>query len=157
MLIVVAGLPPAAPDEDAIDFAYQVASDKLAFKLATIDTIDAKLGVVIGTLVALAALYASTSKTALAALVLLVPAAAAALGYASRNWANPPNPIRLTAYVNRGKQRMQEEALAVILKALSTNDRELKKKTSWFNRSLWLSLVAVVVLILLTALLPKSS
>jgi hypothetical protein len=147
---------PAKPDADSIDFAYQVAVEKLASQLDTGDKVDAKLGVVIGAVVALAALYGATTKTAIAALVLLAPAAAAAKGYSSRDWANPPDPARLAQYANLGKQEMQEQALAVILKALQTNDDAVRDKARWFNISLWVSLIAVVALILLTVFLPKT-
>lgn len=156
-IMAAAGSASGTPDASAIDFAYEVAAEKLAAQLDLIDKLDAKLGVVIGAVVAVAAVYASTSKDALAALVLLVPAAASAIGYGSRNWANPPNPIKLTTYANLGKQEMQEQALAVILQALPDNDEELRKKAAWFNRSLWLSLAALLVLIVLTAVLPKPS
>jgi hypothetical protein len=146
---------PAGVSPDSIDFAYQVAADKLAAQLDTGDKIDSKLGVVIGAVVAIAALYATTAKTSIAALVLLVPAAAAARGYSSRDWANPPNPAGLAKYANLGKQKMQEQSLSIILAALARNDDAVKAKAGWFNWSLWLSLAAVVALILLTALLPK--
>jgi hypothetical protein len=142
---------------DGIDFAYQVAAEKLSSQLDVIDKLDAKLGVLIGALVTLASLYTATAKSAIAALILLIPAATSAVGYASRGWANPPNPIRLSEYANLGKQRMQEEALAAILAAYPANDIELEKKARLFNVSLILAIVAVVGLIILTALLPKTA
>ncbi len=141
---------------EGIDFAYQVAAAKLSSQLDTIDKLDAKLGVLIGALVTLASLYTATAKSGIAALILLIPAVTSAVGYASRSWANPPNPVRLAAYANLGKQRMQEEALASILAAYPLNDGELSSKSVWFNVSLILAIVAVAGLILLTVLLPKT-
>ena len=141
---------------DGIDFAYQVAAAKLSSQLDTIDKLDAKLGVLIGALVTLASLYAATAKSGIAALILLIPAVTSAFGYASRSWANPPNPVRLAEYANLGKQRMQEEALASILAAYPVNEKELSSKSVWFNVSLILAIVAVAGLILLTVLLPKT-
>jgi hypothetical protein len=140
---------------DGIDFAYQVSAEKLASQLETIDKVDAKLGVLIAALVTLASLYTATAKSGIAALILLIPAATSGIGYASRNWANPPNPVRLSEYANLGKQRMQEEALAAILEAYPVNDAELTKKALLFNLSLILAILAVIGLILLTVLLPK--
>src|SRR5665213_999691 len=126
LLWKVMSVVPSIPTAEAIDFAYGVAADKLASQLDTGDKLDSKLGVVIGALVALAALYTSTTNGGFAALVLLVPATASTIGYSSRGWANPPNPIRLTQYANLGKQPMQEQALAVILQALPRNDDALR-------------------------------
>lgn len=145
-----------AATPDGIDFAYQVAASKLASQLDTIDKLDAKLGVLIGALVTLASLYTATAKTGIAALILLIPAITSAFGYASRSWANPPNPVRLADYANLGKQRMEEEALAAILAAYPVNDTELRKKSRWFNLSLILAILAVAGLIVLTVLLPKT-
>ena len=52
---------------------------------------------------------------------------------------------------------MQEEALAAILAAYPANDIELEKKARLFNVSLILAIVAVLGLILLTVLLPKTA
>jgi hypothetical protein len=145
-----------SPTPDGIDFAYQVASEKLAVQLDTIDKVDSKLGVVIGALVALAVLYSSTARHALAALVLLAPVIAAGLGYGSRQWTNAPNPHVLTTFANLGKQRMQEEALAVILLALKNNRSAAQRKAMFLNVSLGLSFLAVVALIVMTAIIPNS-
>lgn len=82
-----------AATPDGIDFAYQVAAAKLASQLDTIDKLDAKLGVLIVALVTLASLYTATAKSAIAALILAIPSVTAAFGYASRSWANPPDPV----------------------------------------------------------------
>ena len=152
----MAQLSNTAATPDGIDFAYQVAAAKLASQLDTIDKLDAKLGVLIGALVTLASLYTATAKTGIAALILLIPAVTSAFGYASRSWANPPNPVRLAEYANLGKQRMQEEALASILAAYPVNDEELSKKSTLFNVSLILAILAVASLIVLTVLIPKA-
>jgi len=115
------------------------------------------MGIPIGALVTLVSLYTATAKSVLAALILLVPAVTSAVGYASRGWTNPPNPIRLAEYANLGKQRMQEEALAAILAGYPSNDTELEKKARLFNVSLILAVVAVVGLNILTAVLPKTA
>jgi hypothetical protein len=55
------GLNGAAVTAAGIDFAYQVAGEKLASQLNTIDKVDAKLGVLIGALVTLATFYIATA------------------------------------------------------------------------------------------------
>jgi hypothetical protein len=51
---------------------------------------------------------------------------------------------------------MQEEALASILAAYPVNDKELSKKSTLFNVSLILAILAVAGLIVLTVLIPKA-
>jgi hypothetical protein len=65
---------------DGIDFAYQLAAEKLSSQLDIIDRLDAKVGALIGALVTAASRYTATAKSAIAC----------------RGWANPPNPIRLS-------------------------------------------------------------
>jgi hypothetical protein len=96
VLQALRSIPPGTPGLAFFrtHVSYQVSAEKLASQLETLHKVDAKLGVLIGALVTLASLYTATVKTGIAALILLVPAATSGIGYASRNWANPPNPIR---------------------------------------------------------------
>jgi hypothetical protein len=64
--------------------------------------------------------------------------------------------IRLAESAYLGKQRIQDVALMAILAAYPVNDKELIKKSGWFNVSLILALLAVAGLIFLPVLLPKT-
>jgi hypothetical protein len=140
---------------DAIDFAFSVATDKLSAQLATADQVDTKLGVVIAALASIAALYSATAAVKVAGLLFVVPAVVAFIGFRAREWQNPPDPGALTRkYMNLGKPEMQLQGLAVILEAYDVNQDHLSRKETLFNVSLFLTLAAVFVVLLLSLALP---
>lgn len=139
---------------EGIDFAFVVATDKLSSQLSTADQVDTKLGVLIAALASVTALYSATAAVKVVGFLFLVPAVIAFIGYRAREWQNPPDPTTLTKYANLGKQAMQEQALAVILEAYSVNRAQLAFKAGLFNLSMWATLGAVVVVLILSLVLP---
>jgi hypothetical protein len=150
-------LDQAAPGDqlaEGIDFAFEVATDKLSAQLTTADQVDTKLGVLIAALASVTALYSATAAVKVAGFLFLIPAVMAFIGYRAREWQNPPDPTTLTKYANLGKRAMQEQALSVILEAYSVNRAQLSFKAGLFNLSLWATLAVVVLVLILSMVLP---
>jgi hypothetical protein len=148
---------PPPQHAEAIDFAFQVASDQLSSQLATASEVDTKLGVVIAALASIAALYSATGAIKVAALAFLIPAVIAFIGYRAREWQNPPEPDALiNKYLNDGKSEMQLQAIAVILEAYASNQTQLSRKAQIFNWSLLATFGAVGFVLLLSVVVPTA-
>ena len=123
--------------------------------MATADQVDTKLGVVIAALASIAALYSATAAVKVAGLLFLVPAVIAFVGFRAREWQNPPDPRSLSEkYMGLGKAQMQLQGLAVIPEAYSVYQDQLDRKSALFNLSLILTLVAALIVLVISLVMP---
>ncbi|HUZ88566.1 MAG TPA: hypothetical protein VMU49_01920 [Candidatus Acidoferrales bacterium] len=140
-------LPPPPGAEQA----YDVAAAKLADQLKQIDSLDQKLGVVIGAIVVAIAAFAAAPLTGwpkvLIAVGLAVALAPALAAFLVGQYEDAPRPEIMVEYADLNANAMKWQALGAVLRAFEINEPKVRNKGRLLNISL--SVAAVLGLLVL--------